>query len=391
MALTYTGSNIALGNPLMGALPTDTLSVWGAAFVEEGRFLLVLVRTSGGSLVWKKVDPLTLQSVTYDTIYPPTTAGIALGDRGAETQGQFLSAEGDYLYYLKGNVLHRIVYDSGVSAGFHTLRTTTGVNLNGSTINAFTLSPVGLCVVSATDGKVYFYPSGSLVWNNSALNATNQITEPLFSSSTVRGAFVQPVTHDLIVLTSGGGSRALRFNATASERKGSTLVVDSDGRSSFHVGYVVSCQFRGSVLYFTASDNSFVGAGVYVFRFADASTGVVAKDQSGLTVSESRVQVASGTVVRVGFRALDGWGDSFPSNDYVRFSVLKIGDVFDRNDGALSVSPLGPFRDAQDSPINPELDVQFGSNGEAVCYWHTPLELNVDVLYHRIRAKYPIF
>lgn len=381
--LNYTGSNIAAGNALFGASSSHTLSIWGAAFIESGRFVLVLVRKSDGAVAWKKLDPLTLTPVAYDMPYAPSVAGIAANDRGATTQGQFLYADDTYLYYYKGTTIYRRDFITGADAGSHQLRTTTGTLLNGSTVNAITKSSLHLYVVAKADGRIYRYDTAQLTWTGSTLNAATQITESEFTNSDVVGALVQPNTNDLVVLLRGSALRAIKYNVALTTKKGVTAW---DGPSAS----VAAAQFRGSIVHTFASDNTLAGTGFFVYRYADGSTGVVATEQTYLSLDNDRVKAGAGTVAKVTFRVRDGYGEKFQPTEFARFTLIKIGDVYDKNDGALATNQLGPFRDSSGNPLNTQLDVSFNTDGDAICYWQGPEDIPSNFLLLRIRAKYPI-
>lgn len=389
MALDYASSNIAAGNSLFGATAGETLTVWGMTFVQANRFLLVLVRLSSGSLVWKKIDPLTLTTVGYDMTFTPTVAGIDASDRSASKQGQFLQSDDTHLFYLKGNVIHRRSYLTGAASGSHTLNNATGTGLNAVNLDGIVYSGAGgaLYVYSKTDGKVYRYASSQLTWSGSAINASSTATETLFTTLLPRGGFVQPITNDVVFLfaDSAGNSRfGSKYTADLLTRKG---VTDYE----FTSANVVAAEFRGSILYLLACDNLVAGSGLYIYRYGDASTGQVSTFQTDLYVDKDRVKVGSNEIIRVVYSARDGYGEKFQPTEFVRFSLLKVGDEFDADDLALSpTNNANSFRNSQNEPVNTVLDIPFDLNGEATCYLHTPLEIPRSVLLYRVRAKYPI-
>lgn len=387
MSLTYTESNIAAGNLIFGVTSDKTLSIWGMTFVEEDRFILVLARVSDGTMEWRKIDPLTLTTVGYAMPYAPSVIGVDPGDRTSTKQGQYLDSNGDYLYYLNGNTLYRCDYATGVAAGYHVLRDTSNSPLTGSLIDGFVYRGPGkpLYVYSSTTQKIYRYNHSALVWNDTPISANVQVTETTLSSLQAKGAFIQPETEDFVLLVAGGPSRfAVKYTEDLVTRKGIT-------EYSFTSNSVCCVDFRNTLLHFLASDNTVAGGGIYIYRYGDASTGVVSTDNTSIGVDTDRVKAGSGTVVKVTYSARDGYGEKFQPTEYVRFNVMKVGDAYDGNDGALAATnDPETFRDSQGNPINPTLDVPFDVNGNAVCYWHTPLTVPTDLLLHRIRAKYPI-
>lgn len=376
--LEYTGSTIAASNSVMTATGAQRLSIWGMTFVEGSRFMLVLAKRSDGVMVWRKVDTLAVSTISYAMPYEPVAAGIAITDRG-DVQGQFLTSDENYLYYLRGSELLRRNYDNGSSAGSHILRDGSDVALNGANIGAIAVSPDFIYVVSKVEQKVFAFSLAGFAWDGTSRQATSTAPEARLTDR-LCGAYVQPSTLDLVLLIKGSDNIAVKYAAGLTLRKGSTVWTDPSTN-------IIAAQYRGSTVHVLASDNLQAGTGFHIFRFADASTGVIAQEKSMLSFSETRVKVGSGSIVRVTYRATDGYGEVLPNADFVLFTLLRVGDADDSNDGALALTALGPFRNSQGEPYNMSLEVPFNNNGEATCFWLAPETSPRTTMYHRIRAK----
>lgn len=383
--LNYLSSTISIGNGVFGLTNLVTASLWGMTFISD-RYILTLVE-SGGSLYWKKIDTYSDTTATYDMPFTPTTAGLAAADSHEASSGQFLAADDTYLYYLKGNTVLRINLTSGATAGSQTLRSSSGASIPTNALGGIALKGANLYAVSKSQQLLYVFNVGVWAWDASPQNAVRQVSVTELATYAISGLFTQPGTDtDVVVLMKLGSTAAtaVKYTSDLLIRKGSSDW--SDPSIEIH-----AAQFKGSILHVAYNNNTLAGTGVLIHRFGDGSTNIVAKERTTLTLSEDRVKAGSGTKVKIAFVVKDGYGLPFAATEEVRFSLVKVGDAYDKNDGALATSESGPFRDSSDNPLNVSLEVAFDGTGKAECWWETPLEVPADVLLHRIKVEYPIF
>ena len=379
MAINYTNSNLPVGNIAFGLTNSNTVACWGVCFIENGRFALTLVKDNTGALTWKKIDVQSIALAYYDMPFTPADAGIDTADLHP-TKGNFLVYDGGSLYYLKGNVLHKRNVTTGVSEGTKLLRDAGGVALVGTSLNHLAIKGSEVYVASKPNGKVYHWTIST--FDAAPADATNEVSVSEFTGELV--AFVtQPgADTDVVAFTKGSSKLAIKFTS-ALVRRGESFW--SDPSTNLTLGV-----FRGSILYLLANDHTTAGVGIYFYRFGDGSTDIIAPAETLYSISSSQIKAGTEEPLTVVFTAKDGFGLPFQPVDYVRFSVVKYGDVFDKNDGALALSALGPFRDNQGNPINTQLDLTFDGTGTAIVYWQAPLEIPADTVLHRIKVKYPI-
>jgi hypothetical protein len=383
--LNYLSSTVSVGNAVFGLGGGVTCSLWGMTFVED-RYALVLV-LSGGVLYWKKIDTYSDTVVSSDLPYTPTAAGLAAGDLHESTTGQFLASDTTYLYYLKANTVLRVVEATGASAGSQTLRTSAAASIPTTALGAVAVKGSSLYVLSKSQQLLYTYSIGGWSWDASPQNAVRQVTVSELGTFDISGLFCQPgADTDVVVLLKLGSTSttAVKYTSDLLTRKGQTTW--SDPSINIH-----SAQFKGSILHVVQNDPTTAGTGVLIHRFGDGSTNIVAKENTILVVDQDRVKAGSGTKVKISFTVRDGYGLPFAATENTRFSLIRVGDSFDSNDGALALTTSGPFRDSSDNPLNVTLAVPFDVTGKAECYWETPIEVPVDVLLHRIKVEYPIF
>lgn len=383
--LNYLSSTVSVGNGTFGLTNLVTCSLWGMTFIED-RYALVLVE-SGGALYWKKIDTFTDSVVSYDMTYTPTQAGLSAADTHEGTAGQFLASDGTYIYYLKANTVLRFTIATGVDAGSQTLRSSTGAAIPASALGAISIKGSNLYAASKAQQLVYLFNTAGWAWDGTPQNAVRNTTVTELATHNLSGLYTQGGTdNDVVVLMKLGTTSALAVKYTSDlvTRKGQTTWSDPSIN-------IRCAQFKGSILHLVQNDPTLAGTGVLIHRFGDGSTGIVAREQTLLTLSEDRVKAGSGTKVKISFTVKDGYGLAFAASEKTRFSIVKVGDAFDKNDGALAATTSGPFRDASDNPVNVSIDIPFDVTGKAECYWESPVEVPVDVLLHRIKVEYPIF
>lgn len=383
--LNYLSSTVSVGNSVFGLSNVVTAALWGTTFIGE-RFALTLV-ASGGSVYWKKIDTYMDSTVAYDMTFTPAEAGITAADTHEASTGQFIAADSTYLYYLKANTVVRTALATGLASGSVTLRSSSMAAIPANALGAITVKGSYLYVASKSQGLLYAFNMGAWAWDGTNKDAIRQVAVTELSTYSLSGLFTQPGSDtDVVVLVKQGTNSALAIKYTADllTRKGDTNWTNPSEN-------IRSAQFRGSILYVAQNDPSVAGTGVLLHRFGDGSTNIVAKEKTQLILSEDRVRAGSGSKVKITFIAKDGYGLTFPITEKVRFSIVRVGDSFDKNDGALALTENGPFRDASDNPVNVSLDASFDVTGKAECYWHAPIEIPVEVLMYRIKVQFPIF
>jgi hypothetical protein len=382
--LQYLSSTISVGNPVFGLTNVNTCALRGMTFVGS-RFALTLVE-SGGSLYWKFIDTYSDTTVSYDVPFTPAQAGLAASDVHESVTGQFLASDSAYLYYMNGSTVKRINIETGTDAGSQILRSSSMAVIPAAAVGGITVKGSMLYLVSKSQQLLYVFNMNALAWDGSSTNAVRQVTVSELATHTLCGLFTQSGSDTDVVLLLKNGSTsavAIKFTLDLLTRKGQTEWTSPSTN-------IVAAQFKGSILHVVKNDPTTAGSGVLIHRFGDGSTDIVAKEKTILALSDERVKAGSGKVVKITFSAKDGYNQTFPITDKVRFSLMKVGEAFDKNDGALGASANSTFRNSSDEPISTSLEISFDSTGKAECFWHTPIEVPVDVLLHRIKVEYPI-
>jgi hypothetical protein len=382
MALNYASSVLSVGNNVFGADSNHSIQLRGGAFLDSRYLLLLIKNNSTNEMVWKKLDTLSTSTVSYDIAIDVNTIAEA-SDWAA--QGQYLAVDNGFIYYLKGSSLVKVNATSGEIIGSNLLRRQSGAATTASSLRTMNVLGNNLYVTSQTDGIIIRYDLSTFLWNGTNRNAITERSVSHFGSHDIMASFIQSGSTEFVVMLKGPKKVALKFTSDLAEQlgTGSSWSDPSDN--------IVSAQFSGSILYVLACNDSLAGTGVQAYRFGDASTGEVDEEHTIFSVSSNRVRVGSGQVVTLKYSARDGYGLVFTPEQAVRFSLIRIGDIFDSNDGALSLNANGPFRGPAGDPLAVTLDVPFDGTGSATCYWHTPLEIPVKELLHRIRVRYPIY
>lgn len=378
MSINYTSSNMPVGNIAFGLTNSNTISCWGACFVDSNRFVLTLVKSNLGAMIWKKIDVQSIALAYYDMPFSPADAGVDPSDLHP-TKGNFLSFSNNKLYYLKGNVLHQRNIDTGASEGTKLLRNSGGVALVGTSLNHVLVEGNEVYVASKADGKIYHWTIAS--YDAAPIDAAQEVTVSEFSGE-VNGLVAQPgADTDIVVITKTTAKQAIKFSSTL-VRKGESIWTDPSTN-------ITLALFRGSILYMLSNDSLTAGVGLYFYRFGDGSTNIIAPSETIFTISSSQIKAGTQEPLTLSFTAKDGYGLPFQPDDYVRFSIVKYGDAYDSNDGALALTAIGPFRNSQGNPLNTQLDLTFDPSGSALAYWQAPVEIPADTVLHRVKVKYP--
>jgi len=379
MAINYTSTNIPVGNTVFGLTSFDTVECWGTCFVENNRFALILVK-SGAALYWKKLDVLAVSPVYYDMEYSPTFASILPTDIHP-TKGNFLCQDGGYIYYVNNSYLYRINAVTGAADGSKILRNASSVAVGSQFINHILVKGTQVYALSKANTKLYHWDIAA--FDGGTTDALEETTVPELVLGSACGLYAMPgADTDVVVVTKNTAKLAIKYTATL-VRKGESYWTDPSSNITLAI-------LRGSIIYMVANDELTAGAGLYIYKYGDGSTGIIAPNETIYTISSTQIKAATSEPLTLTFSSKDGFGVPFQPTDFVRFSLIKQGDMFDKNDGALSDQYAGPFRDNVSNPINTQLDLTFDSEGSVVLYWQAPLEIQAETVMHRIRVQYPI-
>lgn len=369
--------------------------VYGMFANEAFSMIYAVVRdaTNNAEFNWKRIDvtnpsaPAVSPWSVTDSSYPTNTGdshgnGLFFDTTTGLAYGLFLTT--GKINLMRINISTGLVEYSNreltLFGGASTFTSVLGVAIAGGSLFALLLASTGVIVIAK-----FTMSDFNSTWSNSVGWVTN-----VFASSwnTVKSG-AQPVpSAGLTVAQDGNLLVFYDVNNTAAKYLASSLMFS--GTTAFAVADMGTAFSRNGYIYQT-NQNFFTTTNLTIQKWLDRSTAVISQDKSVVSMPDRIVQVAENTSLAVTFKARDGFGTPMTNLNGLmcRFHVVTNRGVIDGDDGAISASSTGPFRDGNNVPILRQVDVPFNASGEAVAYFQSARYASTQSVEDIVRITYP--